>query len=260
MYMFDAISDAMVIIFSPQVILIVGLIGVLSAMFYSKIIGFFGEFWVKRELEKLPKDEYIILNDLLISNYINTYQIDHVVISKYGIFVIETKNYNGLIVGKEYSDKWVQYLGKSKYYLYNPLYQNYGHIKVLQSMLNLGKNSFISIICFSNRSKLRVNLSNVTQVDFLKDLILSYKDEIVFEDINIISDKLMELNITDKKSRKRHIKRIKNKLKVKEENKMICPKCGNKLVERNGKNGAFIGCSNFPKCKYTCNKKRRFNI
>ena len=172
MYMFDAISDAMVIIFSPQVILIVGLIGVLSAMFYSKIIGFFGEFWVKRELEKLPKDEYIILNDLLISNYINTYQIDHVVISKYGIFVIETKNYNGLIVGKEYSDKWVQYLGKSKYYLYNPLYQNYGHIKVLQSMLNLGKNSFISIICFSNRSKLRVNLPNVTQVDFLKDLIL----------------------------------------------------------------------------------------
>jgi len=256
MKMFEIIKDNVIEIFSQPIVLIIGLIGVLLTMFYSKIIGFFGEFWVKRELEKLPKDKYIILNDLLISDYINTHQIDHVVISKNGIFVIETKNYDGLIIGKEYSDKWVQYLGKSKFYFNNPIHQNYGHIKVLQSMLNLGKNSFISIICFSNRSKLRINLSNVTQVDFLKDLILSYQKEVVFEDINIISDKLTELNITDKKIRKRHIERIKNKLKVKEENKnkMICPKCGNKLVERNGKNGVFVGCSNFPKCKYTKNK------
>ncbi|MCB5251961.1 MAG: type I DNA topoisomerase [Candidatus Cloacimonetes bacterium] len=30
-----------------------------------------------------------------------------------------------------------------------------------------------------------------------------------------------------------------------------CPKCGNPLVERNGKYGAFIACSNYPKCKYS---------
>lgn len=33
----------------------------------------------------------------------------------------------------------------------------------------------------------------------------------------------------------------------------ICPKCGNKLVERNGKNGKFIGCTGFPNCRYTRN-------
>lgn len=31
----------------------------------------------------------------------------------------------------------------------------------------------------------------------------------------------------------------------------ICPKCGGKLIMRNGKYGSFIGCSNFPKCRYT---------
>ena len=31
----------------------------------------------------------------------------------------------------------------------------------------------------------------------------------------------------------------------------ICPKCGGKLIMRDGKYGSFIGCSNFPKCRYT---------
>ena len=34
---------------------------------------------------------------------------------------------------------------------------------------------------------------------------------------------------------------------------MICPNCGSKLVERNGKYGKFIGCSNYPKCHYKQN-------
>lgn len=33
----------------------------------------------------------------------------------------------------------------------------------------------------------------------------------------------------------------------------VCPRCGAKLVERNGKNGPFIGCTGFPKCRYTAN-------
>ena len=31
---------------------------------------------------------------------------------------------------------------------------------------------------------------------------------------------------------------------------MICPKCGAKLVKRSGKYGDFIGCSNYPHCRY----------
>ena len=39
----------------------------------------------------------------------------------------------------------------------------------------------------------------------------------------------------------------------KENTENICPKCGSKLVKRNGKYGEFFGCSSFPKCKYTKN-------
>ncbi len=31
----------------------------------------------------------------------------------------------------------------------------------------------------------------------------------------------------------------------------VCPRCGGKLIKRMGKNGEFIGCSNFPNCRYS---------
>lgn len=50
-----------------------------------------------------------------------------------------------------------------------------------------------------------------------------------------------------------------NKVNVEMSKKMYhqnkCPKCGGMLKEKNGKFGAFIGCSNYPKCDFTKNKK-----
>jgi restriction system protein len=31
----------------------------------------------------------------------------------------------------------------------------------------------------------------------------------------------------------------------------VCPQCGNKLIQRNGKYGSFLGCSSYPDCGYT---------
>ena len=111
--------------------------GILLAIFHNKIMGYMGEFWVNRELNKLPKDKYRILKDIMIKIDDRTCQIDHIVVSHYGIFVIETKNYSGLITGSSKSEKWCMHLGKNKYYFHNPLYQNYGHIKALESLLNI---------------------------------------------------------------------------------------------------------------------------
>lgn len=233
--------------------IIIFILLILVTVFYKKIRGFMGEFWVKQELKKLPKDKYIILNDIMIKSSKGTHQIDHIIISKYGIFVVEMKNYYGLITGEEYQNKWTQHLGKNKYYFNNPIHQNYGHIKALEELLNLSEDKFISIICISNQAKLKVKAKNVTQLDFVNDLIKLYNNEIILEDLSKIKNKIEQNNITDKEIRKNHIKNIKNTVKENndKEKNMICPKCGSKLVERNGKYGKFIGCSNFPNCKYT---------
>ena len=225
---------------------------ILIKICYSKFRGFMGEFWVKLELNKLPKDKYIVLNDIMIKDEIKTNQIDHLVLSKYGIFVIEMKNYHGLIKGFELNDKWCQYLGKNKNYFMNPIHQNYGHIKSLASLLKLDDRYFISIICFSNQTKLDVRSNVITQVEFLKDEILKHKEIIVNKDLKELLNIILSNNIKDKSLRKQHIKNIKTKINKNNEleNNMICKKCGSKLVWRDGKYGKFIGCSSYPKCKY----------
>lgn len=225
---------------------------ILIKIYYPKFRGFMGEFWIKQELRKLPKNKYKILNDIMLSDDKGTHQIDHLVLSMYGIFVIEMKNYYGLIKGKEYDNKWCQYLGKNKNYFINPIHQNYGHIKSLLNLVNVSEDKIFSIVCFSNQAKLDVKCKNVIQVDYLFDTIFDYKKEIIYDDLDEIEKIILLNNITDKNERKTHVKKIKTKISLEKKlvEDMICPKCKSKLVERNGKYGKFIGCSNYPKCKF----------
>lgn len=99
---------------------IVIITGLLCAIFYKKIVGFAGELWTKLELKKLNKNTYYIINNLMIKTNDNkTHQIDHLVISKYGIHVIETKQYNGYVVGNEYDKQWIM---NKKYKINNPIH------------------------------------------------------------------------------------------------------------------------------------------
>ena len=89
-------------------------------------------------------------------------------------------------------------------------------------------------------------------LDYLVSTIKSYQNITIESSLQVISNKIIELNITDKAERKSHVKKIRNKI-TEDNNKvdnMICPKCGGDLVVRNGKYGSFIGCSNYPKCKF----------
>ena len=107
-------------------------------------IGKAGERRVSHKLNWLPK-EYIVLNDIMLPSNYGTTQIDHIVVSPYGIFVIETKNYKGWIFGNEDSEEWTQSLiGRKKmlgwsseqHRFRNPIRQNYAHIKAVQNLLS----------------------------------------------------------------------------------------------------------------------------
>lgn len=238
---------------SPIVLIIP--IGILCAVFYKKIIGKIGEYTVNQYLGKLPKSVYTILNNVMIADENGkTHQIDHVVLSKYGIFIIETKNFQGLIKGNAYQKQWTQFLGNSKNDFYNPIHQNYGHVKALENLLNIPENSFISIVCFSNGAKLEIiNNDNVINLKNLNNKIREYHKIIVNKDINELKDIIENNNTTGFKNNREHISSIKKDLKENKEKiqNNICPKCGGNLIKRNGKYGSFLGCSNYPNCKYT---------
>ena len=74
----------------------------ISIIYYlvsNRLRGYLGEIKASNVLNKLPKKDYKVLNDLMLFSDNKTHQIDHLVVSPYGIFVIEMKNYQGKVVG-----------------------------------------------------------------------------------------------------------------------------------------------------------------
>ena len=85
--------------------------------------GKYSEKLVHKKMLQLS-DEYTIFNNLLFESNGRSTQIDHIVVSPYGVFVIETKGYKGWILGGENSEYWTQVIFKSKHQFYNPIKQN----------------------------------------------------------------------------------------------------------------------------------------
>lgn len=66
------------------------------------IIGYIGELLVRLRLKRLDESSYTVLNDILIKTEEGTTQIDHIVVSEYGIFVIETKHMTGKVYATDF--------------------------------------------------------------------------------------------------------------------------------------------------------------
>lgn len=244
------VNELLKYFFSNPFFILFFIVVIIIAIFNKQIIGWFGEHWTKQALKKLPKNEYKILNDVFIETNGITHQIDHVVVSSYGIFSIETKQYNGFITGNKYDKNWIRHAGKNKYYYTNPIRQNYGHVKALSELLNIDESKIFNVVCIPSKATLKVEHDGeLVRYDTLADKVLSYK-EIMIKNVDEIVKTINKNNITDKNIKKEHIQNIKNNI-INKDNK--CPKCGGQLVERTGKYGRFIGCSNYPKCKYTRN-------
>lgn len=218
-----------------------------------------GERKVSRRLNWLPK-EYRIIDDLHLKFGNWTSQIDHVVVSPYGVFVIETKNYTGIITGGENSAEWTKNMYGNKYYFHNPVFQNESHVKAIRKCLgDYGSLRIIPIVAFSDKVKLRVKTDSKIVVYFsqLRRIIRRY-DEVCISDSQVVEiyDKLLTANVEDRRFAREHVREVRDQ-QARTEQKIregICPRCGYELVRRKGKYGWFWGCSNYPKCKFTVNR------
>jgi hypothetical protein len=117
----------------------------------SKYKGWDGELTVKlMQWFYLDKKTYHVFNNVILPNFGGgTTQIDHIIVSVYGIFVVETKNMNGWIYGSEKDSKWTQVFFNKKYSFQNPLRQNYKHIKTISEILKISEINFTLLSCSS---------------------------------------------------------------------------------------------------------------
>jgi restriction system protein len=221
--------------------------------------GVLGEFQVNLIAKlRLDKQVYTLFRNVILPTEDGTTQIDHVIVSRYGVFVIETKNMRGWIFGDANQKTWTQKIYRHTNNFQNPLHQNYKHTQTLQSALELAPNKLFSLVVFIGDSDFKTPMpENVVYAGGYIRFIKSKQqpllaDSEVAEICRNIQGGRLKPTIKTHVEHVRHVKNIVEQKQQQAEN--ICPKCGRPMVLRTAKSGnnqgnQFWGCSGFPKCR-----------
>lgn len=243
-------------------ILIFVIIVVIAILWKFRDKGKIGENKVFKALcAKLDK-EYRVLNDVIIPDNVGgTTQIDHIVLSHFGIFVIETKNLKGWIFGSMDSKMWIQQIFNEKYQFYNPIKQNYKHIACLAKLTNLPKRYFFPVIVFVGDSSIKtinelpdyVTESRREMLRYIKSHTQKILDDNALATVcNMIESQRLD---NSEENTRKHVKHVRDMAAGQRSREIpLCPRCGREMVKRQAKIGpnagqSFWGCPNYPACR-----------
>ena len=224
--------------------------------------GHYGEYLTEYALEHGNLGNVAVFSNVIVpraSGPTSTSEIDVVMLHEKGVFVIESKNYSGWIFGSADQRNWTVTLNSnSKERFFNPIKQNRSHVKALSDYLGLEEEAFSSYVVFSERCELKKVppdtaeyvicrrhhlLSNIRKDLDRFDPIF---DVATFEELKASLAALAEGSTQT--ARTQHVEEAQ-----KVASGGVCPWCGSELVRRNGKYGPFMGCSSYPKCRFTRN-------
>ncbi len=205
---------------------------------------------------KLDNDVYHLIKNVTLSTEDGTTQIDHIIVSVYGVFVVETKNLRGWIYGSPQQKMWTQKIFRNTYRFQNPLHQNYKHSKTLQALLNLEDQQVHSVVVFIGDSTFKTPVpENVTfgmgyirYIQSMTETVLSPQQ--VVEITDAIENGRLKRSLKTNREHKQYVQQI----ITNKDNSQLCPKCGSEMLLRETKKGdnagkQFWGCSAFPKCR-----------
>lgn len=256
------------------IIVLLFVAGALLRLFRPHIKGWFGEQILDKLLKaKLDGTKYIILHDIMLPTDDGaTTQIDHIVVSEWGIFVIETKTYSGWIFGDAKSPQWTVSHFKRKDRFQNPLRQNYKHLATLAECLGIAEGYFKTIVAFSGESTFKTPMPpEVMHFGNVPDYIRGQSAQAIIraEQVPEIVEAIQAWQATLSRERKAaHVANLRKnhpapEMRGRDANPSptagnpgddavpSCPKCGTPMVRRTRKSdgGQFWGCPNYPKCR-----------
>ncbi|SMM99443.1 FIG00856926: hypothetical protein [uncultured Candidatus Thioglobus sp.] len=208
----------------------------------------------------LDKETYHLIKNVTLPTEDGSTQIDHIIVSKFGVFVVETKNMKGWIFGSPNQKIWTQKIYKHSSKFQNPLHQNYKHTKTLQSLLGLNEIQLFSVIVFVGDSTFKTNMpENVTYGKGCIRFIKSKTTPLLTDSqVKEVTEKIQAGRLAPSfKTNREHVNHVRSIIAEKE-NIKNCPKCSSTMVLREVKKGQkmgnkFWGCSKFPKCRSVVN-------
>ena len=119
-----------------------------------------GEALLSKTLQKhFGTIDYHLLNHITLKHGDGTTQIDHILVSRFGVFVIETKDYTGWIFANADHATWTQATFRDKYKFQNPIHQNYGHVLAVQALLDFVPSTAIhSVVVFVGDAEFKTDV------------------------------------------------------------------------------------------------------
>ena len=199
--------------FLPIMLISIFILSVLYFLRSPRFKGFIGEMLVHISAKiHLNKDKYHVLKNVTLPTANGTTQIDHIIVSEYGVFVIETKNMKGWIIGGERNRTWTQKIFKYTKKFQNPLHQNYKHVETLKSLLELTEQQIFSIVVFVGSSTFKTEMpQNVINGPGLVKYIKSKNQQVILStDIPMILSKIEAERLeASRKTTKEHIEHVK---------------------------------------------------
>lgn len=242
-------------------IFLLGLLSILAVVFKAfllpKIKGRLGEaninFWIRRRLDQ---NLYHLILDLMLPTPDGTTQIDHVIVSRYGIFVLETKTYKGWIYGAENEPQWTQVIYKHKERFQNPLRQNYKHLKTLSELTGIPMDYFKSVVVFVGDSTFKTEIpANVVHVHNVIRHIKSHTALIIQDKqlLDIVSTIQKWAGTLTEEQKQSHVKNLRrNRTPIAHDSSAPkCPQCSQPMLLRTSRkdNTQFWGCAAYPQCR-----------
>lgn len=119
-----------------------------------------GEAAVARELQaNFAAPDYHLLNHVTLRMAGGTTQIDHILVSRFGVFVIETKDYKGWIFASDKQKEWTQVLFRAKFRFQNPLLQNFRHVCAVRELLDfLPPEAVRTVVVFTGSAEFKAGM------------------------------------------------------------------------------------------------------
>jgi len=125
--------------------------------------------------------DYHLMNHVTIRMDDGTTQVDHILVSRFGVFVIETKDFNGWIFANATDAMWTQVYFKRKFTFQNPIFQNYRHLRAVQGLLDfLPPEAIKALVVFSGNAEFMTETpQGVVAIDELAEYLRRYNETVM---------------------------------------------------------------------------------
>ena len=151
-------------------------------LFLPGLSGVIGAARVSSRLSMLPRSEYIVINDVTVTTQQNKVLIPHVVVSRFGIFIVNTKNIGGRIFGTDSDEKWIRRTSGKERYFRNPLGRCSMHISLLRSVTGLPSKVFFPVIVFTGGASVWTeSVWDITTPFYVNKVIKAHSSQLLSE-------------------------------------------------------------------------------